>query len=69
MELNKIGNFFRFLRVKNGIKVDEIAELMNVTRNTITNFENGKSNNLNLFLRYCVLFGIDKISDIETGGL
>ncbi len=67
MKLHEIGNFFRIMRVKNGIKVDEMGELMNVTRNTITNFENGDSNNLRLFLKYCTLFGINNIDDIEKG--
>lgn len=66
MELHEIGNFFRIMRVKNGIKVDEMGELMKVTRNTISNFENGVSNNLRLFLKYCVLFGVD-LKDIEKG--
>ena len=40
----KIGNSLRSIREKKGYSQDELAEMMNVNRSTISKIENGKFN-------------------------
>jgi DNA-binding XRE family transcriptional regulator len=40
----KIGNALRTIREKRGYSQDELAEVMNITRSTISKIENGKFN-------------------------
>jgi transcriptional regulator with XRE-family HTH domain len=40
----KIGDAIRIIRAKKGYSQDELAEIMNVNRSTISKIENGKFN-------------------------
>lgn len=44
-------------RRKGSFTMEELAEMLNTTRQTIHNFETGKTFNFNLFDQYCGLFG------------
>lgn len=50
-------------RRKDSFTMDEIAELLKTTRQTIHNFETGKNFNFNLFDQYCGMFGVRFLID------
>ena len=58
--LKEIGSHFKKRRLELGLKGVEIAEKMGISRQLLSNFENGKSNNLILAITYV------EVLDYET---
>ena len=58
--LKEIGSHFKTRRLELGLKGVEIAEKMGISRQLLSNFENGKSNNLILAITYI------EVLDYET---
>ena len=58
--LKEIGSHFKTRRLELGLKGVEIAEKMGISRQLLSNFENGKSNNLILAITYV------EVLDYET---
>ena len=58
--LEEIGSHFKKRRLELGLKGVEIAEKMGISRQLLSNFENGKSNNLILAITYV------EVLDYET---
>ena len=58
--LKEIGLQYKMRRVELGFKAVEIAEKMGISRQLLSNFENGKSNNLILAITYV------EVLDYET---
>ena len=58
--LEEIGLHFKNRRLELGLKGVEIAEKMGISRQLLSNFENGKSNNLILAITYV------EVLDYET---
>lgn len=50
--LKDIGLHFKMRRVELGLKAVEIAEKLGISKQLLSNFENGKSNNLILAIHY-----------------
>lgn len=50
--LKEIGLQYKMRRLEMGLKAVEIAEKMNISKQLLSNFEHGKSNNLILALMY-----------------
>lgn len=50
--LEEIGLHFKNRRVELGLKAVEVAEKMGISRQLLSNFERGKSNNLILAITY-----------------
>lgn len=50
--LKNIGLEYKMRRLEMGLKAVEIAEKMNISKQLLSNFEHGKSNNLILALMY-----------------
>lgn len=58
--LKEIGSHFKTRRLELGLKGVEVAEKMGISRQLLSNFENGKSNNLILAITYV------EVLDYET---
>ena len=58
--LKEIGLHFKTRRLDLGLKAVEVAEKMGISRQLLSNFENGKSNNLILAITYV------EVLDYET---
>ena len=58
--LKEIGSHFKTRRLDLGLKAVEVAEKMGISRQLLSNFENGKSNNLILAITYV------EVLDYET---
>ena len=58
--LKEIGLQYKMRRVELGLKADEIAEKMGISKQLLSNFEHGKSNNLILAISYM------EVLDYET---
>ena len=58
--LEEIGLRYKMRRVELGLKADEIAEKMGISKQLLSNFEHGKSNNLILAITYM------EVLDYET---
>ena len=58
--MKEIGSHFKTRRLELGLKGVEIAEKMGISRQLLSNFENGKSNNLILAITYI------EVLDYET---
>ena len=58
--LEEIGLHFKTRRLDLGLKAVEVAEKMGISRQLLSNFENGKSNNLILAITYV------EVLDYET---
>ena len=58
--LKEIGSHVKTRRLELGLKGVEIAEKMGISRQLLSNFENGKSNNLILAITYI------EVLDYET---
>lgn len=55
----KIGKIMKIIRIKNNISIISLALIMDVDRNTITKYENGKRlPSLEYFYRFCVIFNL-----------
>lgn len=50
--LEDVGKYLKMRRLKLGLKAVEIAEKMGISKQLISNFEHGKSNNLTVALNY-----------------
>lgn len=50
--LKDIGFHFKMRRLELGLKAVEVAEILGVTKQLLSNFEHGKSNNLLLAIHY-----------------
>lgn len=50
--LKEIGLHFKMRRVELGLKAVDIADKLGISKQLLSNFENGKSNNLILAIRY-----------------
>lgn len=50
--LKYIGLHFKIRRVEMGLKAVEVAEKLGISKQLLSNFENGKSNNLILAILY-----------------
>lgn len=50
--LKDIGFHFKMRRIELGLKAVEVAEILGVTKQLLSNFEHGKSNNLLLAIHY-----------------
>ena len=50
--LKDIGLHFKLRRLELGLKAFEVAEKMSISKQLLSNFENGKSNNLLLAIQY-----------------
>lgn len=50
--LKEIGLQFKMRRVELGLKATEVAEKLEISKQLLSNFENGKSNNLILAINY-----------------
>lgn len=50
--LKDIGLHFKLRRLELGLKAFEVAEKMGISKQLLSNFENGKSNNLLLAIQY-----------------
>ena len=50
--LKEIGLHFKMRRVELGLKAVDIADKLGISKQLLSNFENGKSNNLILTIRY-----------------
>lgn len=50
--LKKIGFQFKLKRLELGLKAVDVAEKLEISRQLLSNFENGKSNNLIIAIRY-----------------
>ena len=57
VEHNKkyLSEYCRTIRVSNGLTVEDFANQCGVSRQTISNFENGKHLSLDIFLKYYAL--------------
>ena len=58
--LKEIGSHFKNRRLDLGLKAVEVAEKMGISRQLLSNFERGKSNNLILAITYI------EVLDYET---
>lgn len=59
IKMNK--NIFRTLkyeRLRKGIQLNQMADAIGVTYQTLYNFESGKSNNLAVFIKYLKILGV-----------
>ena len=66
--LKEIGLHFKNRRLELGLKAVEVAEKMGISRQLLSNFERGKSNNLILAITYSeVLAYEDDKQRIERG--
>lgn len=54
--LKDIGLRFKLKRLKMGLKAVEVAEKLEISKQLLSNFENGKSNNLLLAINYSEFF-------------
>lgn len=50
--LKEIGLSFKMRRVELGLKAVDIADKLGISKQLLSNFENGKSNNLILAIQY-----------------
>lgn len=50
--LKDIGTHFKMRRLKLGLKAVEVAEKLGISKQLLSNFEHGKSNNLILAIQY-----------------
>ena len=50
--LKDIGLHFKMRRVEMGLKAVDVAEKLEISKQLLSNFENGKSNNLILAIHY-----------------
>ena len=50
--LKDIGLHFKMKRVELGLKAVDVAEKLTISKQLLSNFENGKSNNLILAIQY-----------------
>lgn len=58
--LKDIGLQFKMRRLELGLKATDIAEKLEISKQLLSNFENGKSNNLILAINYA------EVLDYET---
>lgn len=65
--MTEIGNSIRTLRNRHNMKQDELAALLHVTRQTVSNYENGKSEpDIDTLLRIAEIFGTDVNTLLHT---
>lgn len=56
--LQRIGKEYENKRKLAGYSRREMAKMIGVNENVVTSFEMGNNNNLIVFLKYCILFGM-----------
>lgn len=54
----KIFKALRYERLRKGIHLNQLADEIGVTYQTLYNFECGKSNNLTVFIKYLKILGV-----------
>jgi len=67
MDLKKIGNFLKELRMEKKLTQDDLANLVNVHRTTVNKWENGKALPLNDTLVMLSSFYDVSINEILLG--
>ena len=57
--LKDIGLRFKLMRLEMSLKAVEVAEKLEISKQLLSNFEKGKSNNLLLAINYSEVLGIE----------
>ena len=67
MDIEKIGKFIKELRIENNLSQNQLSEIIHVTRQAISNWENGKAiPDSNILITLSSLFNVS-INEILSG--
>lgn len=61
--LKDIGLRFKLMRLEMSLKAVEVAEKLEISKQLLSNFENGKSNNLLLAINYLEVLEYENVNE------